>query len=102
MMSKDAMICEKEAFDKLIKYLSITLREIKKYMKLSDAELYERDIGMTIEELKKCKIKVLNYMNCKNINTIVKRYDFFQTYEENVLPYLKECNNIVKQYKKQV
>lgn len=101
-MSKDVVIGEKEAFDKLIKYLSLTLREIKKYLKMSDAELYERDIGMTIEELKKCKVKVLNYMNCKNINSIAQRYDFFQTYEEAILPYLKECNNIVKQYKKQV
>ena len=96
------VVDEKEEFDYLIKCFSISLKEIKKYMKMSDSELYERDIEISLDELKKCKVKILNYMNYKNISNIAKQYESFETYEVAVLPYLKKCNKIIEQYKKQV
>ena len=91
---------EKELFDKLIKSFCFALKDIKKHMLLSDAELYERDICESRDELKKCKVKILTCMKYKNMKSIVEHYDVFIDCC-TISPYLIECNSIVEQYKKQ-
>ena len=102
MLNNNALYDEKEEFNKLIKYFILSLKQIKKYAIISESELYERDIGVTKEEIKKCKIKILKYMKYKNIKDIARVYEDFLEEEFCISLYLRECNSIIKQYKKQV
>ena len=95
------MYNETEQYERMVKYLSLSLRDIKMYIKLPDSELYQRDVRLSRDELKKCKLKILSYMKYKKLGDIAKVYEIFLNNEESISPYLKICDEIIHQYKKQ-
>lgn len=83
-------------------YLIKALKDIKRYMKASDEELYQRGVNLTKDDLKKGKIKVLNYLKIKKIANISKVYEYFMNDFDSISGNFAKCDEIIAEYRNEM
>lgn len=93
---------EKEKSELLKSYLIKSLKDIKKYMKASDEELYQRGVDLTREELKKGKLRLLKYLNLDSIIRIANIYEYFMNDFDSISENFSKCDEIIAEYKNEI
>ena len=93
---------EKEKSELLKVYLIKSLKDIKRYMKASDEELYQRGLDLTKDELKKGKLRLLKYLDIGNIVRIANVYEYFMNDFDSISENFAKCDEIISEYKNEM
>lgn len=93
---------EKEKSELLKSYLIAALKDVKKYMKLSDEEIYQRGSDLTKDELKECELRILKYLDIGKISQIINVYIYFTNSFSSISKNFAKCDKIIVEYRRKM
>lgn len=93
---------EKEKMEKLKLYLAKALKDVKRFEKSTDEELYQRGVDVTKAELKKGKQKLFKYLKIRTIEQMIEQYEFFMYEFDSISKYFAKCDEMVISLKNEV